>query len=171
MNIERPSATTATAPTATAPTLLEDVRAYNASFDSAEEVQDRLEAFVRRKLHIEDDADVFLSSGHTTAQVHVEVYFDGHLVLVENVDFEEDVPVPIDFSAQGDIDLTGGDDDIFGRPEDYADGEDFDFPDDGDMSPGEIIARSRGYVPAEEYIAKSAERSSAIAPSLGGVVA
>ena len=176
MALQRPPAISAAAPTplATAPTPLEDARAFNAGLDGSGEVRNRLEACVRKELHIEDVADVFLSNGHTTAHVHADIYFDGHLTLTDDVNFEQVVNVggPIDFSAQGDIDLTGGDDDVFGRREDYGyeDGEDFEWPDDGGLSREETIARSRGYVPVEEYVAKSAEQRSAVmTPSLGGV--
>ena len=129
MSPARNSTVSAFAPTerATAPTIkpLADVRAFNSDFSCEEEVESRIIAYLRKKLLIDDEMDIFISDGRNVSQIHMEVYSDGQLVWSDDVDFEKDVP--LDPSGE---ELPGDEFHILG--DGHQDGEDFEFPDDPD---------------------------------------
>ena len=153
MTLERSSANSATAHTP-----LHDALAFNGSFGCPDEVKARLDAYLRKRLDIDDDdMELFMSDGRTTSHIHIEVFVDGHLVLVDEIDFDND------FNMEDNEDMIGG-----LMPIDCyhgcQDGEDFCWAEDEGHSQEYMVARVRGYVPPDEHIAQRAGVGHHISP-------
>ena len=166
MTLERPPAISATAPTqdATQPTPLEDAISLHNDRGCDDAIVHRIKACLRERFRIEDDMDIHVSGCGSPQHVFFQVSHQGQLVWRDYADLGP----RLDMTGEGSLDLTGGDTDIFGRGDDCgdaygADGEDFVWPEDEGHSPEEALARSRGYVPPEEYVE---QRSAAVAAAL-----